>query len=103
LLLIDLKRHSESDIDARIDRRTADRLFSALSLCLRETDFIGWYREHRSIGAVLTQDSNAAAAGIPDPVARRVHLSLQEILPAAVAPRLQLRIYQLPATAVYQS
>ena len=96
LLLIDLKRHSGSGVEGRIHGRTADQLFSALSLCLRETDFIGWYRQNRSIGAVLTQDSNAATAGISDPVAERVKLSLREILSPDVAPRLQLRIYQLP-------
>ena len=53
LLLVDLKE--ESGIGVRIDPMVATKLFSALGLCLRETDVVGWYREERVAGAVLIE------------------------------------------------
>src|SRR5436190_8496415 len=55
LMLIEFER--QEGTDARIDPAMAAKLFSVLSLCLRETDFVGWYREERVVGAVLTQHS----------------------------------------------
>src|SRR5207249_10194531 len=42
LLLVDLKE--QSGVTVRIDPMVAPKLFSALWLCLRETDCVGWYR-----------------------------------------------------------
>ena len=60
LLLVDVKRDSV-DLEPQIDASTSRQLFSALTQCLRDTDFLGWYREQRTIGAVLTQDKNPPA------------------------------------------
>src|SRR5205823_7859534 len=53
LLLVGLK--GQPAPSARIDPMLATKLFSSLWLCLRETDVIGWYREDRVAGALLTQ------------------------------------------------
>src|SRR2546427_11929887 len=53
LLLVDLKK--QQGMTARIDADVAARLFSGLWLCLRETDCVGWFREGRVAGALLTQ------------------------------------------------
>lgn len=38
----------------RMDSVAADTVIGALFRCLRDTDYIGWYREGQVIGAVLT-------------------------------------------------
>ena len=40
-------------MNARMDPAVASRVFSGLWRCLRETDFIGWYREDRVVGALV--------------------------------------------------
>src|SRR2546428_293200 len=45
MMLIDFRRNPE--ISPRIDEPAAGRLFSILLQCIRETDFVGWYREGR--------------------------------------------------------
>jgi len=102
LLLVDVKRDSV-DLEPQLDALTSRQLFSALTQCLRDTDFLGWYREQRTIGAVLTQDTPAAGTEISDLVARRVTNGLRYELPASLSAQLHLRVYQLPSNAARQS
>jgi len=95
LLLIDLKKQSEPE--SFIAASIADRLFSSLSLCLRDTDFFGWYREGLVAGAVLTQHAEASDTSIADIVAQRVSAALQNALPAEVSIRVQVRVYHVPS------
>jgi hypothetical protein len=74
----------------------ADKLFSALSRCLRETDFIGWYREGRVAGAVLTQHGEADGDDLSDVVRVRIGAALRQRLPSDLARQLQARVYQIP-------
>jgi hypothetical protein len=90
LMLVDFNKHP------RIDGVTADKLFSVLSLCLRETDFIGWYREGRIAGAVLTQHGETDADDLSDVVRARIVGALRQRLPSDLARQLQTRIYQIP-------
>ena len=90
LLLLDLPAAGP-----RIDSMLAAKLFSGLWRCLRETDVVGWYREERVAGAVLTQLAAGPMPEVADEVGRRVTAGLREGLPAAVARRLQIRVYQL--------
>jgi hypothetical protein len=94
LLLVDLKK--QGTLDVGIDKASAVQLFAALSLCLRETDFVGWYRESRVAGAVLTQHADTGGSDLPDTVLQRITGALGEGLPANVVGRLQVRVYQLP-------
>ena len=91
LMLVDFNKHP------RIDAVTADKLFSVLSLCLRETDFIGWYREGRVAGAVLTQHGETDGDDLSDVVRARIGGALRQRLPSDLARQLQTRIYQIPA------
>ena len=59
LLVIDLK--SLPGMSVHIESPIAERLFVDLATCLRETDFVGWYRVERAIGAVLTQRADGEA------------------------------------------
>jgi hypothetical protein len=92
LLLVDLK--SQAGTPPRMEG-VADKLFSALSLCLRETDFTGWYREGRVAGAVLTQHAGAPR-DLPEVVRQRINAALRGGLPAGVAARVQVTVNQLP-------
>jgi len=94
LLLVDLKE--QSGVSVRIDPIVAAKLFSALWLCLRETDCIGWYREERVAGAVLTELGDRHPTEVCRLIGQRVSGVLSEGLPANVARRLQVRVYQHP-------
>jgi hypothetical protein len=91
LMLVDFSKHP------RIDAVTADKLFSVLSRCLRETDFIGWYREGRVAGAVLTQHAETDGDDLSDGVRERIGRALREGLPSDLARQLQARVYQIPS------
>jgi len=91
LMLVDFNKHP------RIDAVTADKLFSVLSVCLRDTDFIGWYREGRVAGAVLTQHVEATDGDDLADVARgRIEVALRQRLPSELARQLHARVYQVP-------
>jgi hypothetical protein len=94
LLLIDLKKMN--GVDAAIERETAQTISGALAACVRDTDFLGWYREGRVVGAVLTQHGEAVSAGMTELVTGRVDSALRGTLPPETSDRIQLRVYQLP-------
>ncbi len=97
LLLVDLKADRTSE-DV-VSSATAGLLFAGLSACLRETDFIGWYREGRVLGAVLTQRSETPRPNAVAEVTDRVTERLRRHVSQVIADRLQLRVYQLPSRA----
>ena len=75
----------------------ADRIFTALSMSLRDTDVLGWYREHRIAGAVLTDLGETPQAIEPTHISDRVTRTLSTHLSADLAKRINVRVYQLPA------
>jgi len=95
LLLIDLKNGSRS-ADAEADDDTADRVFSALVSCLRDTDFIGWYQEGRIAGGVLTQDAAGTASNSADSVVERVRAALAARVSDGAIQHQQVRVYEIP-------
>src|SRR2546428_9238677 len=74
----------------------ANNLFSNLRLCLRETDFVGWYREERVAGAVLIELGDRRPTEVSRLVGQRVSGVLCESIPSNVARRLQVHVYQHP-------
>jgi hypothetical protein len=93
LLLVSLRK--EPGRSVTIDARAASRLFSGLALSVREVDFIGWYRQQRVAGAVLTQ-----GLAMPEPTAvraigERVAQVLGQRLSRREAQRLKVRVLQL--------
>jgi GGDEF domain-containing protein len=95
LLLVDLKGYTAG---TRFDAATGAKLFAAMYPCLRETDFIGWYRQQRVASAVLTQVGESPDVEVSNLVAERVREALTQRLPAHLAARLQVRVYQVPAS-----
>ena len=94
LLLVDLKKVSGQD--GEIDAAVAANIFGGLGQALRETDFFGWYREGRIVGAVLAQLTDSVDAQVPRAVCERVKEQVRCQLPADVAGALQMRVFQLP-------
>lgn len=96
LLLIDMK---QSTPEGRLDGRTARKVFAALGSCLRETDFVGWYRQGRVAGGVLTQHAGTVAPDMVYLVSQRVRAALAGTLSAGLADSIQVRVYQVPVPA----
>jgi hypothetical protein len=97
LLLVDLKKESPTMLE--MDAPSAQKVLSALSACVRETDFIGWYRTRSIAGAVLAQHSDTTGADVHDAVSRRIAQLLHDRLPSDLATLVRVRVYQLPAAA----
>jgi hypothetical protein len=95
LLLVALK--SEPGAEELIAPGVAARLFAGLVVCLRETDFAGWYRENRVLGAVLTQRAAAPRAEVSAEISQRVSARLNRQVSASIARRIQLRVFRLPS------
>jgi hypothetical protein len=94
LLLFELKK--QPGTAAGFDAAMAAALFLGLSRRLRETDIVGWHREGRVIGAVLTQFSTGPGTKIAYLVVQRVLGELGRCLPPDALKRLQLHVYQRP-------
>ena len=94
LLLIDLKE--QEGASTRLDSMVANTLFSNLWFCLRETDFVGWYREEHVAGALLIELGNRRPTEVSRMIGERVRDRLYERLPSGIARRLQVCIYQHP-------
>ena len=92
LLLVDLK--DQPGTDRRIDPPMARKVFSGLWRALREVDVVGWYREQRIAGAVLTEFGDRPVADVTRLITQRVTEVLSQAVPAA-ASRLQVRVCQI--------
>jgi hypothetical protein len=95
LLLVDLEDRSGSN--GFIDPAVAAKLFEGLGQCVRETDFVGWFREGRVAGAVLTQYSNLARTDVAAVVDERVREVLSSSVPIQIARSLRMRAYWIPS------
>jgi hypothetical protein len=91
LLLLELKR---SEDPALIDPAVAAKLFDCLWHCLRETDVMGWYREDRVAGAVLTHVEGECGPEVLDIIRQRVGQMLSESLSTDVARQFRVRVYR---------
>jgi hypothetical protein len=93
LLLAGLKNQAKPNM--RIEPAIAARLFSGLWQCLRETDVIGWYREDRVAGALLTQLADGPLTDVSRLIRQRVSEALCHGLRPGVARRLNVHVYEL--------
>jgi hypothetical protein len=82
----------------RMESAVARKVFAALAECLRETDFVGWYREGEVAGAVLTQAVGLNPGVSPDQVGARVRNLLSTGMPSRTAQHLRVRVCRLPQT-----
>lgn len=78
----------------RIEMPIARKLFSNLRLCLRDTDFIGWYHEQRVAGAVLTELGDRTSPGPARAIGQTIDQLLRGRLPPDLARSFQMRVYE---------
>jgi hypothetical protein len=95
LILVRLRK--TPGISRNMSPSVSASIFSTLELCVRETDFVGWFSESRVVGAVLTQ-SAAIPAGVSSGIADRVLQALEERLPPRVAQLVRVRVVLRPKT-----
>lgn len=93
LLLVDLKEHPA--LSARIEPAIARKLFAGLWRALREADVIGWYREDRIAGALLTELPDGTRDEASRVITERVGNVLSVVLPPNIVGRLQVRVCQI--------
>jgi hypothetical protein len=93
LLLVSLRKDMRQG--ATINAKAASQLFSGLALSVREVDFIGWYRQERVAGAVLTQGLETPEPAAVRAIGERVTQVLGSRLSRRDAHRLQVRVLQL--------
>jgi hypothetical protein len=94
LLLVDFQ---QQQLNGHLEPSLTAKLFAGLSEGLRDTDVIGWYHEGRVAGAVLTHVEDASSTDVSGEIRGRLTNLLTASLPRAIAVRLQVRVYQLPA------
>lgn len=94
LLLVGLRPHASRD-GRGMSRSLASGIFSGLEACVREVDFIGWYREGKLAGAVLPQGADASAPLAAASVSARVRHALNQTLPSSLANQLRVRVVRL--------
>lgn len=90
LVLVDLRRHGSGTMAETV----AASIFSALTRTLRDTDVIGWYREDRIIGVVLTHLGDAPIAETTRQISARVTNAVSADLSQDVTASLKVRLYR---------
>ncbi len=101
LLLLDL--NDEAGAAEVIDPSLSKKLFTALRPCVRETDFVGWYRQGRVIGVVCTQLDDSLGATVLNVVAGRFQKAMGDVLIERVGSRVHVRSYFLPSSGADRS
>ena len=98
LLLID---HRDRRTGTGIDSAIGARVFTSLTRSLRDTDVIGWYRQGRVIGAVLTHLGDRPVIDVSRQMADRVNRAFVAELPNELARQLRVRVYQPQARQMH--
>ena len=93
LLLVSVKK--KPGTSGHIPPLVAASIFAGLWPSVREVDFVGWFREARIAGAVLTQGANPPASEVSRQIGQRITETLCRRVPSDVACRLQVRVLQL--------
>lgn len=75
------------------------RLFDGLRLALRDTDVMGWYRQSRVAGAVLTAPVASRGAEFSQHVERRISEELRRRMPSHLARLVRVRVIDLAPSA----
>ena len=93
LLLVSLRRCPVRG--TRFSSSAAASLLQGLGVCVREVDFIGWYRDGHVAGAVLAQGFDEPTAEAPNRILERVTRILRARLSADLTDRLRIRVVRL--------
>jgi hypothetical protein len=96
LLLVEIDANHVGD--ARMQSTVARRVLTTLQGCVREVDFIGWYRAGRVIGAVLTQGPDVPTSETSRQIGERVAEALGDQISGKLKRSIQVRVLQLRPT-----
>jgi hypothetical protein len=96
VLLVDFRRLKRAG--TQINSAVIAKVFPCLWISLRQTDFVGWYREERVAGAVLTGPVPPAGPGTSEAVTARINAVLRKNLRPDLAGHLHVRVYQIGPT-----
>jgi hypothetical protein len=78
----------------RIPATVSSQMFSTLTGTLRDTDVIGWYRDGRIIGIILTHLGDAPISDTTREMSVRLTRALTTDLPNDVARTVKVRLYR---------
>ena len=90
LLILVMVRQSPGR-NLTLSNLVAAAIFHALGACVRDVDFVGWYREGQVAGAVLVQGDKVFGE-LPHRFAERVVRAVEERLAAADSRNLRVRM-----------
>jgi hypothetical protein len=90
LVRLDLK--SRGGRPKRIPQSISERLFVALAQSVRETDFLGWYRDRQVAGVVLTELGGESQGDGIRRVIERIRRTVDSQLAVEVSSRLDIRV-----------
>jgi hypothetical protein len=93
ILLVNVKR--QAGWRGRMPGEAAAGIFCGLWSCVRDVDCVGWFREDRVAGVILTQACGTLASDIPNRLGQRAARVLMDHLAPDIASRLQVRVLQL--------
>jgi len=96
-LLLVSSRDARPDGPAAFAPATAARIVGALSASVRDSDFIGWYRESGTIGAVLTHHRRGASPDHAMRVFDRVVDSMLAALPEDIVKAINVQLVEVSA------
>src|SRR5262249_4383387 len=92
LVLVGIRR--ETDRFAKLSDATAAAVFASLGACVREIDFVGWYR-HGCVAAAVLAQNGTPSNDICHRAFERVGQALNERLPIADMKKLRVRVVTL--------
>jgi lipopolysaccharide/colanic/teichoic acid biosynthesis glycosyltransferase len=72
------------------------RIGSALAPTVRETDYIGWYRDHTTLGVIFTEVLTDKRHTIRDPISRRIASTLQKTVAAGQLDQVSISFHFFP-------
>ena len=94
LLLVDLTQ--QVGMSTLIDPQVASQLFAGLGSFLRQTDFVGWHRQGRVVGAVLAESPNPSRTDVALALGQRMTEAVETRVHSRVVKRLRVRLYEHP-------
>jgi hypothetical protein len=95
LLLVLVALHAESAMDEQKRSEASAEIFSGLHTCVREIDFIGWYRTGRVLGAVLTQGERTPESEACRRIGDRLQAFLRAQVSGPVGQNLTVQVLQV--------
>jgi lipopolysaccharide/colanic/teichoic acid biosynthesis glycosyltransferase len=86
---------SGEDVQSATSSQWADNIATALAVCIRETDVLGWYEQRSTLGLLMTEILEASGGAV-EAIAQKISQALQRRLPSEIYCRLTLVVRVFP-------